>query len=108
MTSFIEQAISEMKSHPITLLLVIAGWLAIGFGYTNFARASEVKLVEGKVDRVLELQLTTTLRELQSEYCNAHSAESRALLANTIEDYERMYRDLTGDRYPLPKCNPKT
>ena len=106
MTGLFQQVAKEMRSHPITLTLVVAGMVAIVFGYTSFARASEVKLVEAKVDRVLELQMAATLRSLQTEYCNANG--NKLIIASTIDGYQREYRELTGERYPLPKCEIKT
>jgi hypothetical protein len=83
-------------------VLVIIGMLSIGIGYARFATASEVKLVEAKIDRVLQIQIASTLRSLQMEYCRANG--NKQTIADTIEDYEREYRELTGERYPLPKC----
>jgi len=103
MTGLFEQVAKEMKSHPLTLILVLAGWAAIITGATTFASASEVKIVETKVDRVLELTLSGTLRSLQFEWCKANG--NKMILVSTIDDYQREYRSLTGDRYPLPKCD---
>ena len=105
MTGLFEQVAKEMKSHPLTLMLVIIGWLAIFIGYASFARAADVQLVEAKVDRVLELQLSTTLRNLQLQYCVANG--NRIIIATLIDDYQREYRGLTGKRYPLPQCEKK-
>ena len=103
MTGLFEQVAKEMKSHPLTLILVVLGWVAIVVGAATFARADEVKTVEKKVDRVLELTLSGTLRSLQFEWCKANG--NKLILASTIDDYQREYRSLTGDRYPLPKCD---
>ena len=105
MTGLFEQVAKEMKSHPLTLILVLAGWAAIITGATTFASASEVKIVETKVDRVLELTLSGTLRSLHFEWCKANG--NKMILVSTIDDYQREYRSLTGDRYPLPKCDKK-
>ena len=105
MTGLFEQVAKEMKSHPITLILVIAGWAAIVLGAANFARAAEVKVVEEKVDRVLELQLSTTLRNLHIQYCVANG--NKIVIASLIDDYQIEYRDLTGSKYLLHKCEKK-
>ena len=97
-----QQVTKEMKSHPITLFLVLAGWVAIAVGAASYATAAEVKVVEKKVDRVLELQLSATLRGLQLQWCVANG--NKAIIASTIDTYQREYRLLTGTRYPLPKC----
>ena len=106
MTGLFEQVAKEMKSHPITLTLVIAGMVAVGFLFANYATASEVKMVEAKVDRVLQLQMAATIRSLQFEWCNANG--NKIIIASTIDDYQREYRELTGERYPLPKCDKKS
>lgn len=106
MTGLFEQVAKEMKSHPLTLILVLAGWVAIAFGAMSYATAAEVKAVEKKVDRVLELTLSSTLRSLQFEWCKANG--NKLILASTIDDYQREYRGLTGERYPLPQCEKKT
>ena len=103
MTGLFEQVAKEMKSHPLTLILVVLGCVAIVVGAATFARADEVKTVEKKVDRVLELTLSGTLRSLQFEWCKANG--NKMILVSTIDDYQREYRSLTGDRYPLPKCD---
>ena len=103
MTGLFEQVVKEMKAHPITLILVMMALGAGVFGFANYARASEVKLVEDKVDRVLQLQLAATLRSLQIEYCTANG--NKIIIASTIDDYQRDYREITGERYPLRKCD---
>jgi len=91
-----------MKSHPLTLILVLAGWVAIVAGAASFATAAEVKAVETKVDIMLELQLSATLRGLQLQWCAANG--NKLIIATMIDDHQRRYRELTGARYPLPKC----
>jgi hypothetical protein len=102
MTGLFEQVTKEMKSHPITLVLVLLALGSALFGWANYARASEVKLVEAKVDRVLELQMAATLRSLQTEYCRANG--NKAVIAALIDDHQSEYRKITGQRYPLIKC----
>lgn len=103
MTALVQQLIKEMKSHPVTMLTVIVLVFSAWWGYSNFAKASEVQAVNSKIDRVLEIQIAATLRDLQAEYCRANG--NKTVILNTIEEYERQYRDLTGKRYPLPPCH---
>lgn len=102
MASILQQVVDEMKSHPYTMLAVVGLILASSWGYGNYARAGEVAAVESKIDRVLEIQLAATLRQMQDEYCRANG--SKAAIQDIIEDYQRQYRELTGRRYPLPAC----
>lgn len=99
----IHQVVTEMKSHPYTMLAVVALIIVSWWGFGNYARASEVQAVESKIDWVLEIQLAATLREMQNEYCRANG--NKAAIQDIIEDYQRQYRELTGRRYPLPACH---
>jgi hypothetical protein len=51
-------------------------------------------------------QLATKLRELKRVCCLAGSdPTSRARLEYEIDIAQRSYRELTGERYPLPDCD---
>lgn len=69
------------------------GWIPI---VPAFAQAAEVRIL-------LELQYAEVIRGLQDEICKS-SGRSKTTLQNTVEDYQRRYRELTGKRYPVAAC----
>lgn len=69
------------------------------------AYASEKALQEQstKIDRLLKLQIASTLRDLRRQECTANG--NRALIQRAIEDYQEDYKEINGGiRYPLPPC----
>lgn len=83
----------------VLLLLVHAGassgLLPGGFG--EHAPAADLKIV-------LELQIAETIRELQKEKCEM-PPERRGRMERVIDDYQRRYKEITGQRYPVQRCN---
>ena len=69
------------------------GWIPI---IPAYALAADVRVL-------LELQYAEVIRGLQAEICRSQ-AQSRTMLQNTLEDYQRRYRELTGKRYPVTPC----
>lgn len=99
---------SERHVHGWRWVIVVAMLLLItnaagGRGWLPFipayAMGSDVKVL-------LELQYAEVIRGLQTQICNA-SGQNVATLQQTLEDYQRRYRDLTGQRYPTTPCPPK-
>jgi len=50
MGGLFEQVVKEMRAHPITLILVLIALGGFVFGYTNFARASEVEILKASME----------------------------------------------------------
>ncbi len=65
-------------------------------GYGAYAAAQDVQII-------LELQYAETIRNLHLQIC-AIRPDRNATLANTLEDYQMRYAELTGRRYPLQSC----
>ncbi len=65
-------------------------------GYGAYAAAQDVQII-------LELQYAETIRNLHLQLCTIRPKRN-ATLENTLEDYQRRYAELTGQRYPLPNC----
>jgi hypothetical protein len=98
------------------------------FGFNGVARAgeiddkiqaavapirAEVQAVSTQIssqDEVLKEirmeQIASQLRDLQTLRCKSDS-DGRERMDAEIEVAERKYRALSGDRYPLPPCEPK-
>lgn len=70
----------------------------------NGAYASEAALTDQtkKIDKLLKLQIATTLRDLRKEECRANG--NKHIIQDTIEEYQQQYIEVAHTRYPLPKC----
>ncbi len=81
----------------VILLLINAG-SGRGFigGYGAYAANHDVQII-------LELQYAETIRNLHRQIC-AIRPDRNPTLASALDDYQRRYADLTGQRYPLPSC----
>jgi hypothetical protein len=55
-----------------------------------------------KIDRILTLQIASTLRSLRQDECRSNG--NRSVIQSTIEDYQQQMLSITGNRYPLPSC----
>lgn len=82
----------------IVILLVGNAVSGRGFfiGYGAYAAQADVQII-------LELQYAETIRNLHLQLCSIRP-ERNDTLENTLEDYQRRYAALTGQRYPLPAC----
>ena len=79
----------------------IAGRIGM-FGFGAYASAAELQEQSKKIDRLLTISLAQTIRDLRKEECRADG--NKRTLQNTIEEYQEQYREITGQRYPLPPC----
>lgn len=73
------------------------GWI-LPFG--EYAYAEEMAEQAEKIDRILAMQIASALRDLRVEQCRSNER----IIADTIEDYQQEFREVTGERYPLPPC----
>lgn len=80
----------------VILSLNAASGRGILGGYGAHAAAADVKTI-------LELQYAEVIRDLHDQICKIRPV-ANPTLQNTLEDYQRRYRDLTGKRYPLSPC----
>tara|TARA_R100001143_G_C3360997_1_gene135672 strand:- start:6332 stop:6664 length:333 start_codon:yes stop_codon:yes gene_type:complete len=103
-----EQVVKEMKSHPITLTLVVIATAAIGFGYYNFAYANEVELL--KANQVAESKVNTCrwlsdkIDDLEVDIFNLKKAGANAAW---IREKESDLRD-KRERYRETTCSTMT
>jgi len=65
-------------------------------GYGAYAAAHDVQII-------LELQYAETIRNLHRQIC-AIKPSRNPTLENALDEYQRRYAELTGQRYPLPGC----
>lgn len=88
--------------------LILNGMSGRGFLFDMGAYASESALVSqgSKIDRLLTLQIATTLRDLKQEECRANG--SKAVIQEAIEGYQQQYIEIAGARYPLTRCEKVT
>ena len=100
--------IKEMRSHPFTLIVVLGLVLFSWYAYLNFAKAAEVsavnekvEAVDAKIDVMIELQLSSTLRSLAQDLCKA---ENKSTLQRIYDEKARQYRRLTGSAFIPPPC----
>lgn len=80
----------------IALLINAGAGRGLVKGYGAYAANHDVQII-------LELQYAETIRNLHQQICAIRPARNPTL-ANTLEDYQRRYAELTGRRYPLPHC----
>lgn len=85
----------------IAVLVLLANGAAgrgLLWGYGAYAAAQDVKII-------LELQYADVISGLHKQLCEAKKrGEPTARLEHALEDYQRRYRELTGERYPLSNC----
>lgn len=109
----VEQIVKEMKSHPFTLLTVLGLICFAIWGWSAYARASDVSEVKtqvetngGKIDRVLKLQLAEAIRGMQRQICGTADEAIRDQLRVTLDSLQQDYSDINeGTRYPVTRCN---
>jgi len=112
MFNIVQQLVNELKTMPFTLLIVLSLVLYSFYGHYNYANAADIQQLSTKVDKnseavekVLQLQLSEALRNLQLQRCITADDQAERTLSNTIEDLQEDYRRLTGSRYPLRECS---
>lgn len=98
-----EQVAKEMKSHPVTLVLVIGGIIAIGLGYSLFATAGEVEQL--KVNQEKESKIGTCrwlsdkIDDLRVDIFNLEKDGADAAWVNEkksdLQDKEDRYKQTT-------------
>lgn len=104
-----------MKAHPFTMLAVLGALFAAGYGWVEYARASDVDdkiaALETKVDangtainRVLTLQLAESIRSQQRQICATASALQRQQLQTTLDNLLEDYEDVSGRTFQTPTC----
>lgn len=106
-----EQIVGEMRSHPFTLIVVLALLAFAVYANSTHADSGQIKELSErvgdntkKIDKVLMLQIAESLRNLQNQKCVTTDHEARRVLSQTIDDLQAEYRRITGERYPLQDC----
>jgi len=79
----------------------VAGRTGI-LGVGAYAYASDVKEQGQKIDRLLVLQVASSLRDLKKSQCVANG--NKDFLDKLIEEYQQQHIELTTARYPLTPC----
>ncbi len=73
---------------------------------SNELVALKTKLENGErmQKRILAAQISSQLRDLNRLRCSTKDTTVRSRMEQDIEQAEQEYRQLTGERYPLPAC----
>lgn len=100
-----EQIVGELKSHPFTMLAVVALIVYAAVAVQIYAKAGDVEVVEQKIDRVLRLQLAEAIRSVDRQICATENVVDRRELRNALEDLQEDYATLNaGRRYKVNGC----
>jgi hypothetical protein len=89
----------EVKEQAIwlgTMVSMLAG--AIAFVFMNFASASDVQRVEGKIDQLNAIVLGSELADLMFKACEQDPRNAE--LTKLIADMQNKYLITTGKKYP--------
>jgi len=102
---FFEQVAKEMKAHPITLILVLGGAVAIALGYASFATAGEVEQLKINQERESKVNtcrwLSDKIDDLQVDIFNLEKANADPKWVNEKKsDLARKQ-----DRYSKTTCS---
>lgn len=95
-----ERHVNGWRWAVVVVVLVLLANAAAGRGLIPgipaYALGSDVKIM-------LELQYAAVIQSQHEQMCRLQAAD-RAVLRQTIEEYQRRYRELTGERYPTTPC----
>lgn len=74
-------------------------------------KTKELASIKGQLEdgartqkRILAAQISAQLRDLNRLKCSTGDEAVRSRMEQDIEQAEQEYRQLTGERYPLPAC----
>jgi hypothetical protein len=101
----------ELKTRPLTLLVLLGLCGYVYWSYTNHASANDlhevneqVDSISEKIDRLLILNIRSAIQQRRIEYCNTSDDALRSILRDSINDLAEQYRDITGDAYQVQSC----
>jgi hypothetical protein len=92
-----------MKSHPFTLIAVLGLILFAWSASITHARDDDLKDVNEKMDLLIELQLSESLRNLSERICRANG--NKQDLQKIYYEKASAYRRMTGERFEPPACD---
>jgi len=102
----------ELKTRPLTLLVLLGLCGYVWWSYTNHASAEDLKDVNKdvqeigkKIDRLLILNIRSAIQQRRIEFCGTQDAALRNILRESINELTEAYRDLTGEVYVLQACS---
>jgi len=84
------------------LLYVI--WSLGLLGVPGLARASDVEKLQKRVDISAQLSLAAEIRAQVHARCVVTDQSTKEAITRYIDDLQRQYREITGDRYPEGQC----
>jgi hypothetical protein len=85
-------------------LLVYALWSLGLLGLSGFARADDVKQLQQRVDISAQLNLATEIRVQVRARCAVTDSATKESITRYIDDLQRQYKQIAGDRYPEAPC----
>lgn len=104
MSGLFDQVVKEMKSHPVTLILVLIALGSASVGYSTYARASDLQALKAN----LELQSRVQTCRWLSDKIDSHESDIRLLEKDGAEDdwIEEKKADLKRlkERYAATNC----
>ncbi len=90
------------------VLIVFVSWSLGSFGgmgFDGFARAGEVRQVTADLRNIRIEQIEARLFETRIKQCAATTDDARQFYREKIQGLLKLYADLTGHLYEIPKCD---
>lgn len=85
-------------------LILYVLWTLGMLGVPGFARAADVDQLQKRVDISAQLNLATEIRIQVRTRCQVPDQASKDSITRYIDDLQRQYKEITGDRYPEASC----
>lgn len=87
-------------------IMVYIIWSLGLLGFSGFARADDVKQLQQRVDISAQLNLATEIRLQVKARCAVADQATKESITRYIDDLQRQYKQIAGDRYPEASCPP--
>lgn len=87
-------------------ILIYAIWSLGLLGVPGFARADDVNQLQRRVDISAQLTLAAEIRVQVRARCTVADQTTKEAITRYIDDLQRQYKAIAGDRYPEGSCSP--
>lgn len=122
LTTIAQQVLKEMKTQPVTLMLVLSLLGSSVWGYNAYAEniyvddkvktlKIEIKKLEARIinngtktDQVLLLVNAEAIRAQHQIVCNSKNDIDRMLSQRTLDTLQNNYKQINGTNYPISRC----
>lgn len=92
-------------SLTLSSLVVYAMWSLGLVGDSGFATSSDVRQLKQRVDISAQLSLAAEIRVQVRARCAVADQSMKEAITHYIDDLQRQYKEIAGDRYPEPGCS---